>query len=1229
MNEKRWLIMIVGVLPALAATRAYPSEFRAFIQDTVEYYPYLGEINGWDDFALSDDGQVIVGYARTDAPGIYEAFQWTLTGGVKWLLFPSPPALQSWGCKAAAVSGNGSKIFLNCNLADTGGSAPYLFEGGTFTELPRPGKPDLNWAYVHDTTPSGDVAVGYGIGSRAIRWSAGTYMELGRPDAGDCDIGDDDHAMADLVSDDGSMIAGYTGLFSPGDWGMYRQYARLVVWRQSGFELERLDMLGYECGNAITNNLNDISGDGSIVVGGHPVPAGDYPYQPVWWNTATGDATVLPLITGSGHTAGVAYCTNRDGSLIGGSSGGNRGVIWDRASGGPPTPVERVLQDAGLAPDIMGWQLTTVYKMSWDGKQLAGHGIAPDGKLWNWWADLRPAPPNNDLCVNAKNITPNHTMVPFHIFTNTFEVAGSTTEASSDAPHSCASSFEPSVNTWYKYTAPVNGYLYLDLCDTGSSLLNPFIAVHTGCPANGSNEVICRTDCHESDDCDRPCVMPPSLSLTGGQTYYIQVGGGADEAGHPITLKHRFLPINDDCDDAVQIVDVPSTTPGSTVRMGIDSGAVCNFQVPDGSGVWYTVMGLGTTMTASTCGLADFDTKISIFCGGCGRMACIDSNDDACGGSQSSISWCAERGMVYHILVHGDQLDAGPFQLDIAHNRQRCTPTFNCHPANEICEEAFPIAAGTTYADNTGANISTIGASCVPSSGHDVWYSYTTRCDGELWVDTCQVDEGSMVDSVVSIYDDCSGAELACNDDYSDSTIDCGLRSAAIAEVGQDQDVRIRVAGYGTPGYEGSFPLRVTEVPAPLIMPSYPLPDAFTDEPYELQLEFWGSCGQRRISADGLPPGLSVNTLTGVISGTPLVAGHYVINVEVCDQIYPDGQCASGEVFLRVWPSNDDCAHAMPVTEGHYYFSNIGATTDGPDEPEACDYAGYTHVESDVWYRYTSSCHGIATVDACEVGYDSKLAIYPHGECPTAPAAWLCNDDECGGLGSLAVFPVETGREYLLRVGGFAGDQGRGEMLITCFNDCNINEQSDTEEILSGAAPDCNGNLRPDDCDLRGDYSDDGVINLLDLSSWINCMTGPCGTRPCQPPLYSDPCCGWIDFNHDGDVDLREFAVLQRAFGGGLDLSECAPTPDGQSCEDVFCAGTQHCAPTAIHVNSNDNPAAHRIIGCECRRSDVCHVEIAGPGMVRCAGGCQEGDCTLHAIGQGEGTVRYSCECTP
>ena len=132
-------------------------------------------------------------------------------------------------------------------------------------------------------------------------------------------------------------------------------------------------------------------------------------------------------------------------------------------------------------------------------------------------------------------------------------------------------------------------------------------------------------------------------------------------------------------------------------------------------------------------------------------------------------------------------------------------------------------------------------------------------------------------------------------------------------------------------------------------------------------------------------------------------------------------------------PANDDCANALSVNEGAHGFCTRTATTDGPDEPTACDSNGDTQIESDVWYCYTASCMGMATVDLCDSDYNTKLAVYPGCVCGTALAAGpiICADDTCGAQTSLT-FPVLPGSSYVIRIGGAAGERGTGTMRIAC-----------------------------------------------------------------------------------------------------------------------------------------------------------------------------------------------------
>jgi hypothetical protein len=340
-----------------------------------------------------------------------------------------------------------------------------------------------------------------------------------------------------------------------------------------------------------------------------------------------------------------------------------------------------LLSDLGLANQIAGWKLYSVNRISADGKRISGTGLSPDDLAYIWWADLSD-PPDNDNCANAATLVTNTS--PYLMDTQTHSMGGTTRDATWDGEASCASAAHGNTNIWYKFTAPVDGYLMLDLCESPLGLLDEYLSVHTACPGAAANQILCMTDCPHRRDCDWPCVEPPELFIPAGQTRYIQVGGWSDD-GHDIELAYRFLPLNDNCADAFSVGHNPSSTPGSTDDMTVDTGADCQGVSATAPGVWYTVLGTGTTMTASTCGEggdANFDTQISVFCSGCGGMTCVAANDDSpeCAGSttgHSSVSWCSSPGALYHILVHGYAAETGIFQLAIRDDDQSCPFSIN------------------------------------------------------------------------------------------------------------------------------------------------------------------------------------------------------------------------------------------------------------------------------------------------------------------------------------------------------------------------------------------------------------------------------------------------------------------------------------------------------------------------------------------------------------------------
>jgi len=123
---------------------------------------------------------------------------------------------------------------------------------------------------------------------------------------------------------------------------------------------------------------------------------------------------------------------------------------------------------------------------------------------------------------------------------------------------------------------------------------------------------------------------------------------------------------------------------------------------------------------------------------------------------------------------------------------------------------------------------------------------------------------------------------------------------------------------------------------------------------------------------------------------------------------------------------NDDCVNATPIGEvTNLPFNTTGASSDGPN---AC--VGIN--TADIWFCYTPSCTGTATIDLCGSTYDTALAAYAGcGTCPPSLPALACNDDFCGFQSTITI-PVTAGSPILIQVGGFLGATGAGDLTIVC-----------------------------------------------------------------------------------------------------------------------------------------------------------------------------------------------------
>ncbi len=106
----------------------------------------------------------------------------------------------------------------------------------------------------------------------------------------------------------------------------------------------------------------------------------------------------------------------------------------------------------------------------------------------------------------------------------------------------------------------------------------------------------------------------------------------------------------------------------------------------------------------------------------------------------------------------------------------------------------------------------------------------------------------------------------------------------------------------------------------------------------------------------------------------------------------------------------------------------------------------------------------------------------------------------------------------------FNGEQDVYFLRIGAY-DCNGNEIPDENDMVNGTSLDCNEDEVPDECEYRGDFNGDRLTALDDYFAYTQCRTAP-GVE------FTTPCCGLFDIEPNGDVDLADFAFVQRAFAG-------------------------------------------------------------------------------------------------
>jgi len=124
-------------------------------------------------------------------------------------------------------------------------------------------------------------------------------------------------------------------------------------------------------------------------------------------------------------------------------------------------------------------------------------------------------------------------------------------------------------------------------------------------------------------------------------------------------------------------------------------------------------------------------------------------------------------------------------------------------------------------------------------------------------------------------------------------------------------------------------------------------------------------------------------------------------------------------------PSKDNCANARSIRDVvNLPFDTTVATFDGP---------GLCMISPNTWFCYIATCTGEVTVSLLGSSFDTMLAVYKGCDCDlTQNDLIACNDDFGGSFQSKIVFDAVAGSRYLIEVGGYASETGRGVLSVSC-----------------------------------------------------------------------------------------------------------------------------------------------------------------------------------------------------
>lgn len=412
--------------------------------------------------------------------------------------------------------------------------------------------------------------------------------------------------------------------------------------------------------------------------------------------------TPVPCPSVSGLTVGTVTATTAALSWNLGCEETEWDVIYGAPGFNPETAGTLVDEVSTLSTTVTGLSELTSYQA-----YVRADCSGDNSTVSAWFGPVSfttPAlPPANDNCENAIPITcASGTVNGTNVGATTSP--GETTEFAT-------------VNNAVWYTLVGDGS-QVTISTCGGVFYDNYIRVYSGSCGNYTNVTA------NDDFAGCGTAAQVTFSATSGVTYYILVSGlGTFNSGEfTMTVSCIAPPANDNCASA-QPITCGSSVNGTSVAASVSTGEAT-------AGVWYSIVGDGSTIAASTCGGATWNTFLEVLTGPCGGpYTTIASNNDACG-TQSTVSFLSTTGVTYYVLVRGVGGATGTFTLSTT-CQNICTTIQNPGAVlgpNTIC-------SGVSFTLNaTNINVGTV-------------YQWQRRTAGTNWTNIAGATSSSLTTS--------------------------------------------------------------------------------------------------------------------------------------------------------------------------------------------------------------------------------------------------------------------------------------------------------------------------------------------------------------------------------------------------------------------------------------------------------------------------------------------------